>query len=48
MAAGFMVCLFEWTCIQAVNPHTDWPDEQAVGIGVNLNHLAAAHAGPDR
>lgn len=48
MAAGFMVCLFEWTCIQAVNPHIDWPDEQAVGIGVNLNHLAAAHAGPDR
>ncbi len=41
LATCFMVGLFEWTCIQAINPHLDWPEEQTVGIGVNLNHLAA-------
>ncbi len=25
LATGFMVGLIEWTCIQAVNPHLDWP-----------------------
>ena len=45
LATGFMVGLFEWTCIQAVNPHIDWPDEQTVGIGMNLNHLAATPPG---
>ncbi len=45
LATGFMVGLFEWTCIQAVNPHLDWPEEQTVGIGLNLNHLAATPPG---
>jgi fluoroacetyl-CoA thioesterase len=45
LATGYMVGLFEWTCIQAINPHIDWPDEQTVGIGVNLNHLAATPPG---
>jgi fluoroacetyl-CoA thioesterase len=45
LATGFMVGLFEWTCIQAINPHIDWPDEQTVGIGINLNHLAATPPG---
>ena len=36
LATGFMVGLFEWTCIQAINPHLNWPDEQTVGIGLNL------------
>lgn len=45
LATGFMVGLFEWTCIQAVNPHIDWPDEQTVGISINLNHLAATPPG---
>ena len=45
LATGFMVGLFEWTCIQAVNPHIDWPDKQTVGIGINLNHLAATPPG---
>jgi fluoroacetyl-CoA thioesterase len=40
MATGFMVGLFEWTSIQAVNLHIDWPDEQTVGISINLNHLS--------
>jgi fluoroacetyl-CoA thioesterase len=45
LATGFMVGLFEWTCIQAINPHIDWPEEQSVGISVNLNHLAATPPG---
>jgi len=45
LATGFMVGLIEWTCIQAVNPHLDWPREQTVGIGVNLTHTAATPPG---
>lgn len=45
LATGFMVGLFEWVCIQAVNPHIDWPNEQTVGIDVKLNHLAATPPG---
>lgn len=41
LATGFMVGLFEWACIQAVNPHLDWPREQTVGIDINVNHVAA-------
>lgn len=44
-ATGFMVGLFEWTCIQAINPHIDWPREQTVGIDVKLNHIAATPPG---
>jgi fluoroacetyl-CoA thioesterase len=40
-----MVGLFEWTCIQAINPHIDWPSEQTVGIDVKFNHIAATPAG---
>ena len=45
LATGFMVGLFEWACIQAINPHIDWPDEQTVGIQVNLSHVAATPPG---
>ena len=45
LATGFMVGLFEWTCIQAVNPHIDWPREQTVGIDIKLSHLAATPPG---
>jgi len=45
LATGFMVGLIEWTCIQSVNPHLDWPREQTVGIGVNLTHSAATPPG---
>jgi fluoroacetyl-CoA thioesterase len=44
-ATGFMVGLVEWACIQAVNPHIDWPNEQTVGIDVKLNHRAATPPG---
>lgn len=45
LATGFMVGLFEWACIRAVNPHIDWPQEQTVGIHVNLSHIAASPPG---
>ena len=44
-ATGYMVGLFEWACIRAVNPHIDWPQEQTVGIDVKLSHLAATPPG---
>ena len=45
LATGFMVGLFEWACIQAINPHIDWPKEQTVGIGVSVTHSAATPPG---
>lgn len=44
-ATGFMVGLIEWTCIEAVNPHIDWPEEQTVGIRINVDHTAATPPG---
>ena len=44
-ATGFMVGLIEWTCIQAINPHLDWPVEQTVGIHIDVSHLAATPPG---
>jgi fluoroacetyl-CoA thioesterase len=44
-ATGYMVGLIEWACIQAINPHIDWPDEQTVGISINVNHTAATPPG---
>jgi fluoroacetyl-CoA thioesterase len=45
LATGYMVGLFEWACIQALNPHLDWPREQTVGIHVDLDHTAATPPG---
>ncbi len=45
LATGFMVGLFEWACIQAINPYIDWPREQTVGTHINLSHEAATPAG---
>jgi fluoroacetyl-CoA thioesterase len=45
LASGFMVGLVEFACIKAINPHLDWPAEQTVGIGFNLNHTAATPPG---
>ncbi len=40
-ATGYMVGLIEWTCIQAINPHLDWPDEMTVGTHINVSPVAA-------
>ena len=45
LATGYMVGLIEWACIQAVNPYIDWPNEQPVGISINVNHTATTPPG---
>ena len=46
-ATGFMVGLIEWACIKAINPYLDWPEEQTVGIHIDVNHIAATPPGLD-
>ena len=44
-ATGFLVGLLEWACIEAINPHLDWPVEQTVGTHINVSHEAATPPG---
>jgi fluoroacetyl-CoA thioesterase len=44
-ATGYLVGLAEWACMRALRPHLDWPQEQSVGIDVNLTHTAATPPG---
>jgi fluoroacetyl-CoA thioesterase len=44
-ATGFMVGLFEWACIRAINHHIDWLREQSVGVSINVTHIAATPPG---
>jgi fluoroacetyl-CoA thioesterase len=44
-ATGYLVGLIEWTCIQAVAPHIDWPREQTVGTYFDLSHSAPTPPG---
>ena len=44
-ATGFMVGFLEWACIMAIKPHLDWPQEQTVGIHINVSHEAATPPG---
>lgn len=46
-ATGYLIGLIEWTCIQAVNPHLDWPREQTVGTRVQVSHSAPTPPGKD-
>lgn len=45
LATGYMVGLIEWTCIQALPPHIDWPREQSVGTHIDVSHTAATPPG---
>ena len=45
LATGFMVGLFEFACVKAINPHLDWPNEQTVGTRIDVSHLAATTPG---
>ena len=45
LATGYLVGLVEWTCVQAVLPHLDWPREQTVGTRIDLTHSAATPPG---
>jgi fluoroacetyl-CoA thioesterase len=44
-ATGFLVGLIEWTCIQLVNQHLDWPAEMTLGVHVDVSHEAATPPG---
>ena len=44
-ATGYFVGLLEWTCIQAINPYLDWPDQQTVGTHIDISHCAATPVG---
>lgn len=44
-ATGFLVGLLEWTCVLALMPHLDWPQEQSVGVHVDISHEAATPPG---
>jgi fluoroacetyl-CoA thioesterase len=46
-ATGFLIGLVEWTCIQAANPHLDWPREQTVGTRVDVTHSAPTPPGQE-
>lgn len=44
LATGFMVGLFEWTCIELLAPHLD-EGEGSLGIHVDFDHSAATPPG---
>ncbi|MCP4692307.1 MAG: thioesterase family protein [Desulfobacterales bacterium] len=44
-ATGFLVGLCEFACIRFINPHINWPEEQTVGVSININHSAATPPG---
>jgi len=44
-ATGFMVGLLEWACVQAINAHLDWPEEQTLGTHIDVSHTAATPPG---
>jgi len=45
LATGYMVGLLEWACVEALEPHLDWPREQTLGTHVDVSHLAATPPG---
>jgi fluoroacetyl-CoA thioesterase len=44
-ATGYLVGFIEWTCIQALKPYLDWPEEQTVGTHIDISHIAATPPG---
>ncbi len=44
-ATGFMIGLLEWTCVKALHPYLDWPNEQTLGTHINVSHAAATPPG---
>jgi len=44
-ATGFLVGFLEWACIKAINPFLKFPEEQTVGIHINVSHEAATPIG---
>ncbi|MEA3303364.1 MAG: thioesterase family protein [Pseudomonadota bacterium] len=44
-ATGYLVGLLEWSCIKAINPYIDWPQEQTLGTRIDISHEAATPPG---
>jgi fluoroacetyl-CoA thioesterase len=44
-ATGFLVGFLEWACIMAIKPHLDWPQEQTLGIHINVSPEAPTPPG---
>lgn len=44
-ATGYVVGLLEWACMQAINPHLDFPRELTLGTHINVSHEAATPPG---
>lgn len=43
-ATAYLVGLFEWACMEAMQPHLE-PGEQSVGVDVRISHTAATPPG---
>ena len=43
-ATAYLVGLFEWVCMQALEPHLE-PGEQSVGTAIDVTHTAATPVG---
>ena len=43
-ATAYLVGLFEWACMEAIQPHLE-PGEQSVGVDIRISHLAATPPG---
>jgi len=43
-ATAYLVGLFEWACMEAMQPHLD-PGEQSVGVDIRISHTAATPPG---
>lgn len=44
-ATGYLVGFLEWSCIRAINPYIDWPNEQTLGTHIDVSHEAATPPG---
>ena len=42
---GYLVGFLEWSCIKAIKPYLDWPNEQTVGTHIDISHEAATPPG---
>ena len=45
-ATAYLVGLFEWACMETMQPHLD-PGEQSVGVDIRISHTAATPPGFD-
>lgn len=44
-ATGYLVGLLEWTCVLAVNPYLNFPEELTLGTHIDVSHEAATPPG---